>query len=210
MIERLLERGSRSEHHDARRRHRAHDGGADRQCRGGDARCCVAARDVNAARSWKGQTALMWAAAANNAAAVEALVEAGADVQARARSISTVAAGYQTGGFGRRAERNSDVTKQAGFTALHFAVRAGAIDASRRCLKAGATLQRHDLGWDGCAGAGDREHALRARRLAARAGRRSECRRPGLDAASSNRVHAKAQHRRQQSWAGAERSSSTA
>ena len=76
------------------------------------------------AENWKGQTALMWAAAGNNAATVEALIEAGADVQARTK-YHTVPL-LQTGGFGRRAERNSDVTKQAGFTALHFAVRAGA------------------------------------------------------------------------------------
>jgi cytohesin len=47
---------------------------------------------------------------------------------------------FQTGGFGRRAERNSDVTKQSGFTALHFAVRAGATEAVKVLLKSGATL----------------------------------------------------------------------
>jgi ankyrin repeat protein len=95
--------------------------------------------DVNASENWKGQTALMWAAAANNAAAVEALVEAGANVQARTKHRPVPL--FQTGGFGRRAERNSDVTKQAGFTALHFAVRAGAADAVKVLLKAGATLR---------------------------------------------------------------------
>ena len=82
---------------------------------------------VDAAERWKGQTALMWAAASNNAAVVEALIEAGADVHARTK-YQTVPL-FQTGGFGRRAERNSDVTKQSGFMALHFAVRAGALDA---------------------------------------------------------------------------------
>ncbi len=94
--------------------------------------------NVNAAESWKGQTALMWAAAANNAAAVEALVEAGADIHARTK-YRTVPL-YQTGGFGRRAERNSDVTRQSGFMALHFAARAGAFDAVKALLKAGARL----------------------------------------------------------------------
>ena len=93
---------------------------------------------VDAAENWKGQTALMWAAAGNNAAAIEALVEAGADVRARTK-YRTVPL-YQTGGFGRRAERNSDVTRQSGFMALHFAVRAGALDAVKALLKAGATL----------------------------------------------------------------------
>jgi len=100
---------------------------------------------VNATENWKGQTALMWAAAGNNAAAIEALVEAGADVHARTK-YRTVPL-YQTGGFGRRAERNSDVTKQSGFTALHFAVRAGSVDAIRALLKAGATV--HDTTSDG-------------------------------------------------------------
>jgi ankyrin repeat protein len=94
---------------------------------------------VNAQESWKGQTALMWAAAANNAAAMEALIEAGADVQARTK-YRTVPL-FQTGGFGRRAERNSDVTKQSGFQALHFAVRAGALDAVKVLLKSGATIR---------------------------------------------------------------------
>jgi len=100
---------------------------------------------VDAAERWKGQTALMWAAASNNAAVVEALIEAGADVHARTK-YQTVPL-FQTGGFGRRAERNSDVTKQSGFMALHFAVRAGALDAIKVLLKSGATV--HDTTSDG-------------------------------------------------------------
>jgi ankyrin repeat protein len=101
--------------------------------------------DVNASESWKGQTALMWASAANNAAVVEALVEAGANVQARTKFRPVPM--FQTGGFGRRAERNSDVTKQSGYTALQFAVRAGSRDAIGVLLKAGATV--HDTSADG-------------------------------------------------------------
>ena len=95
--------------------------------------------NVDARERWKEQTALMWAAAANNASAVEALVEAGADVHARTKF--TPMGMFTTGGFGRRAERNSDATKQGGFTALHFAVRAGARDAVEALLKAGATVR---------------------------------------------------------------------
>jgi ankyrin repeat protein len=95
--------------------------------------------DVNARENWKGQTALMWAASANNVAAVEALIEAGADVQARTKYAPRPLA--RTGGIGREAERNSDVTKQAGFTALHFAVRAGAADVVRALLESGATVR---------------------------------------------------------------------
>ncbi|HVG54678.1 MAG TPA: ankyrin repeat domain-containing protein [Vicinamibacterales bacterium] len=101
--------------------------------------------DVNARENWKGQTALMWAAAGNNVAAVEALIEAGADVQARTKYAPRPQA--RTGGIGREAERNSDVTKQAGFTALHFAVRAGSADVVKVLLGTGATV--HDGTSDG-------------------------------------------------------------
>jgi ankyrin repeat protein len=95
--------------------------------------------DVNARERWKDQTALMWAAAGNNAAAVEALVAAGASVQARTKFKPVPLA--STGGFGRRAERNSDVTKQSGFTALHFAVRAGAAETVKLLLRSGASVR---------------------------------------------------------------------
>jgi ankyrin repeat protein len=101
--------------------------------------------DVNARENWKGQTALMWAAAANNAATVQALVDAGADVQARTK-FKPVPIG-SPGGLGRRAERNSDATKQAGFTALHFGVRAGSSEAVKVLLSSGATV--HDTTSDG-------------------------------------------------------------
>lgn len=100
---------------------------------------------VNVQEKWKGQTALMWAAAANNAATVEALIEAGADVHARTKYHTVPLS--STGGFGRRSERNSDVTKQSGFEALHFAVRAGALDAVKVILRSGASV--HDTTADG-------------------------------------------------------------
>ena len=68
---------------------------------------------IGATESWRGQTALMWAAAENNAAAVTALVEAGADVEARS-----------TGGL----------------TPLLFAVREGHIGAARSLLAAGVDV----------------------------------------------------------------------
>ena len=93
--------------------------------------------DVNAKEEWKGQTALMWAAASNNTATVEALIEAGADVQARTKYKPPF---VTRGGGLRSAERSSDVTRQAGFTALMFAVRAGAIDTVKVLLESGATV----------------------------------------------------------------------
>ena len=150
----------------------------------------------------------MWAAAANNAAAVEALVDAGADVQARTKFKPVPLVDNRR--IGRRAERNSDATKQAGFTALHFAVRAGAADAVKVLLKSGATRARHDVGRHRRAGDGDRQHALRAGRLAAGAGRRPERGRARLDAAAPDRLHAPAEHRREQPRARAHGTDSTA
>jgi ankyrin repeat protein len=69
--------------------------------------------DANARESWRGQTALMWAAIENNAGAVRALVDGGADVGLRSKG---------------------------GFTALLFAVRAGRIEAVRALLESGANV----------------------------------------------------------------------
>jgi ankyrin repeat protein len=68
---------------------------------------------VNATESWRGQTALMWAAIENNAAAATALVNAGADLHQRSKG---------------------------GFTALLFAIRSGRIDAVRALLESGADV----------------------------------------------------------------------
>jgi ankyrin repeat protein len=59
--------------------------------------------DVRAGEGWHKQTALMYAAAANAPATVQALLDAGADIRA---------------------------TSDGGFTPLHYAARAGAIDAA--------------------------------------------------------------------------------
>ena len=95
---------------------------------GGDTPLMVAARtgrvdvlrlllDAGAAvaptETWKGQTAVMWAAAEGHAAAVQTLVAAGADVEARSN--------------GR-------------LTPLLFAVREGQTDAVRALLRAGADV----------------------------------------------------------------------
>ena len=68
---------------------------------------------VGARESWRGQTALMWAAGENHPGAVHALIELGARVDERST---------------------------AGWTALLFAVRAGADDAVRALLEAGADV----------------------------------------------------------------------
>ena len=72
-----------------------------------------AGRGVDARERWRGQTALMWAAAEGHAAVVAPLVTAGADVDARS---------------------------DAGFTPLAFAVRAGHTDAVEALVMAGADV----------------------------------------------------------------------
>jgi ankyrin repeat protein len=69
---------------------------------------------VDAKEGWKGQTALMWAAAENNADAVKALLEEGADLKIR--------------------------SKGGAFSAFLFAARAGHIGAMRVLLAAGADV----------------------------------------------------------------------
>ena len=72
-----------------------------------------AGAEVDAREGWRGQTALMWAAAEGHAAVVAALAAAGADVDARS---------------------------DAGFTPLAFAVRAGHADAVAALLDASADI----------------------------------------------------------------------
>ena len=67
--------------------------------------------EVDATEGWRGQTALMWAAARDNEAATEALIETGATVHARSRG---------------------------GFTPLLFAVREGNINTLHVLLAGGA------------------------------------------------------------------------
>ena len=72
-----------------------------------------AGADVDAREGWRGQTALMWAAAEGHAAVVAPLATAGADVDARS---------------------------DGGFTPLAFAVRAGHANAVAGLLEAGADI----------------------------------------------------------------------
>lgn len=76
-------------------------------------RLMAAGADITAKETARGQTALMWAAAENNLDAASALLEAGADVHART---------------------------PAGFTALHFAVRAGNTPVVNALVQHGARV----------------------------------------------------------------------
>ncbi len=76
-----------------------------------------------------GQTALMWAAARNNAAAIAVLVEHGADVRVRTPRQEPSGGGSYFSS-----------PRATGFTALLFAARAGQRDATRVLLDAGADV----------------------------------------------------------------------
>lgn len=96
----------------------------------------------NAKESWHEQTALMWAAAENQPEIVKALIEAGADVSARAKVLP---------GQPPR-PRNSETAFQAahsnfpkgGFTPLLFAAQYGAGAAAGVLADAGANLNDAD------------------------------------------------------------------
>jgi ankyrin repeat protein len=90
--------------------------------------------DVNTKDATSGQTALMWAAARDNAAAVKALVAGGADIKARTNNPTRVS--------GRMSESGNtfQAPPPTGFTPLLFAARAGAIEATRALIEAGANV----------------------------------------------------------------------
>jgi len=88
-----------------------------------------AGADPNARDDVGGQTAVMWAAARNNAPAVHALAELGADLHVRT-----------TGPLPPPSRSYFRSPEPTSFTALLFAVRAGAIDATRALLDAGADV----------------------------------------------------------------------
>ena len=96
----------------------------------------------NAKEGWLEQTALMWAASDNQAPVIQALTEAGADLNARAKVLP---------GQPPR-PRNSDTAFQAahsnfpkgGFTPLLFAAQYGAMDAVRVLADAKADLNLAD------------------------------------------------------------------
>ena len=82
----------------------------------------------NRRETTRGQTALMWAAANNNAAAIQLLAEHGADIDAKTDNPS------------RRADSPFAYAPPTGFSPLMFAVRAGHIEATRALLDAGAEV----------------------------------------------------------------------
>jgi uncharacterized protein len=90
--------------------------------------------NVNAKDSTLGQTALMWAAARDNAAVVKALIAAGADITVRTNNPG------RAGGRASESGNTFQAPPPTGFTPLLFATRAGAIDATRALIEAGANV----------------------------------------------------------------------
>ena len=143
--------------------------------------------DPNVKEQWRGQTALMWAAAEGHAPVIEALVARGADMNARSNG---------------------------GFTAILFAAREGRIAAVEALIKAGADMNDSlqirrrqpqnaptppppDTGPERVPARGG-ECALRARRVAARSRRRSKRSASGIHRAAPGLMGAEGRHRRQQ------------
>ena len=95
----------------------------------------AAGAQVNAKESINDQTALMWAVAQQHPRVVEALVELGADIQARSRTYSQ---NVQTGNRGGGGEVSS--VFRGGSTPLLFAARVGDAESAKLLLAAGADV----------------------------------------------------------------------
>lgn len=95
-----------------------------------------AAADPNAIEGWKGQTALMWAAALGHTEAVNILVAHGADINQHSAfiNIATVDSNHFQGGF-----VYSRLPKGR-MTALHFAVRQGQFESVKTLIELGADI----------------------------------------------------------------------
>ena len=88
---------------------------------------------MNATEAFRGQTALMWAAAENHEAVARLLIELGADVNVRSTHYEFPAL---TGGNGGIIHDRAE----GGLTALMFAARQGSIETTDRLLAAGADI----------------------------------------------------------------------
>ena len=111
--------------------------------------------DVNAADTARGQTPLMFAAAADRAAVVTELLKRGATAAATSTLVTLGAAGERQGSNSApaaqgspdrlnqyKAARRARATAMGGLTALHFAARDGQMNAARALVEGGADVNQ--------------------------------------------------------------------
>ena len=116
-----------------RRRDRADDRGAHRQGRRGQGAASRPAPTSMRASHWRGQTALMWAAAQRQPEMVRLLLQSGADAERASRHCAT-------GRARPRPSRGRSGVRRARFTALQLAAREGCADCARELVKGGANI----------------------------------------------------------------------
>ena len=93
--------------------------------------------DPNASEANYGETALMWAASENHAAATRMLIEFGAKIDARSKTMQ-----FPQDRFGL--EGVTTVLPHGNWTALMYTARQGSLDAARALVEAGAALNLAD------------------------------------------------------------------
>ncbi|MFQ5982704.1 MAG: ankyrin repeat domain-containing protein [Woeseiaceae bacterium] len=109
--------------------------------------------DVNAKESNDDQTALMWAAAEKHPAVVRVLVENGANVAARSRTVPLadpyiVEISLEQSIWGSNYPDTTRWQEQSGgFSALYFAAQQGDIESARILLEAGADVNAPHVEW---------------------------------------------------------------
>ena len=94
--------------------------------------------DVNAREKYKGQTALMWAAAERHPAVVKLLLDRGADWKVRSIDRETKVPRLS-------AASSISPIARGGFTALSFSAREGDIESARVMLEGGVDINYGDV-----------------------------------------------------------------
>jgi len=95
----------------------------------------IAGADPNAKEVWRDQTALMWAVAEMHPGVVQALIEGGADIQARTKAWYEL-----VNPTGSEDGTGVEWVQQGGFTPLLFAAREGNVETARLLLDKGANV----------------------------------------------------------------------
>ena len=145
---------------------------------------------VDARESWRGQTALMWAAAQNHPAMVRELLAHGAEINARSA--------VQNWERQNTLEPREKWLPPGGLTPLLFAARQGSLESARVLVEAGADVNVTDPEGTSAVRLRHHQRPLRRRRSPAREGHRPE---PGRQGRQNGAVR----RRRHEHDAGVER-----